>query len=95
MQSEALDSSSRRSRRGDSLTETERKIARLVAEGRTNREVAEQLAVSPKTIEWTLTRVYRKLGLRSRVELAARYGRGYPLGPDDSEDKPFGPLPDE
>jgi DNA-binding CsgD family transcriptional regulator len=54
----------------DELTPTERRIAELVAEGRTNPEVAELLFVTPKTVESTLTRIYRKLGVRSRTELA-------------------------
>jgi len=54
------------------LTPTERKIAELVAEGRTNREVAAALFVTPKTVESALTRVYRKLGVRSRTALARR-----------------------
>jgi DNA-binding NarL/FixJ family response regulator len=52
------------------LTEREREIAELVAAGRTNREVAEQLVLSPKTIEAHLRNIYAKLGVRSRVELA-------------------------
>ena len=52
------------------LTGREREIVDLVAAGRTNREVAEQLFLSPKTIEAHLRNVYAKLGVRSRVELA-------------------------
>ena len=51
------------------LTGREREIADLVAAGRTNREVAEQLVLSPKTIEAHLRNIYAKLGVRSRVEL--------------------------
>ncbi len=54
----------------DDLTPTEHRIAGLVAEGMTNREVAATLFVTPKTVESALTRVYRKLGVRSRTELA-------------------------
>ena len=54
------------------LTEVERRIAKLVAEGRSNAEVASELVVSRKTIEWNLSNVYRKLGVRSRTELARR-----------------------
>jgi DNA-binding CsgD family transcriptional regulator len=61
-----------RHRRGDELTETERRIAALAAVGKTNREVAEAAFVSPKTVEANLARVYRKLGIRSRAELGAR-----------------------
>ena len=58
----------------DDLTPTEQRIAELVAEGMTNREVAATLFVTPKTVESALTRVYRKLGVRSRTELARRFG---------------------
>jgi DNA-binding CsgD family transcriptional regulator len=54
------------------LTEAEGRIAELVAEGRTNREVAAALFVTEHTVEGALTRVYRKLGVRSRTELAHR-----------------------
>ena len=54
----------------DSLTPTERRIADLVAAGQTNPEIAATLYVSVKTVEANLTRIYRKLGLRGRVELA-------------------------
>jgi DNA-binding CsgD family transcriptional regulator len=54
------------------LTESERRIAELVAEGHTNREVAAALFVTEHTVEGALTRVYRKLDVRSRGELAAR-----------------------
>lgn len=57
---------------GDALTETEARVAALVADGRTNREIAEALFVSIKTVEANLTRIYGKLGVRSRVGLAAR-----------------------
>lgn len=53
------------------LSPTERRVAELVARGLTNREVADQTFVSVKTVEATLSRVYRKLGIRSRAELAA------------------------
>jgi DNA-binding CsgD family transcriptional regulator len=56
------------------LTEAERRIAALVAEGRTNREVAAALFVTEHTVEGALTRAYRKLGVRSRTELAHRLG---------------------
>jgi DNA-binding CsgD family transcriptional regulator len=60
---------------GGELTEAERRIAALVAEGRTNREVAAALFVTEHTVEGALTRAYRKLGVRSRAELAHRLGR--------------------
>jgi DNA-binding CsgD family transcriptional regulator len=55
------------------LTPTEQQMASLVIEGFTNAEVARTLFVSVKTVENTLTRVYRKIGVRSRRELASRY----------------------
>ena len=54
------------------LTATERRVAELVAAGRTNREVAGELVVSVRTVESTLTKAYAKLGIRSRTELARR-----------------------
>jgi DNA-binding NarL/FixJ family response regulator len=58
------------------LTGTEIVIAGLAARGRRNVEIAEELGLSPKTVEWNLTRIYRKLGIRSRTELAARTSTG-------------------
>ena len=55
---------------GDVLTATERRVAELVAEGHPNKEIAATLFVTVKTVEATLTRVYAKLGVRSRTELA-------------------------
>jgi DNA-binding CsgD family transcriptional regulator len=54
------------------LSATEERIAQLVAAGRTNAEVAAELHLSRKTVEWNLSKIYRKLGVRSRAELAAR-----------------------
>jgi len=54
------------------LTETERTIASLVARGQTNQEVADALFVSASTVQANLKRVYQKLGVRSRTELAAK-----------------------
>jgi DNA-binding CsgD family transcriptional regulator len=51
------------------LATTERQVAELVMEGATNREIAGRLFISVKTVEATLTRVYRKLGIRSRVDI--------------------------
>ena len=54
------------------LTPTEERVAALVAAGRTYREVADALFISPKTVQWNLSKIYRKLGVRSRGELAAK-----------------------
>jgi DNA-binding CsgD family transcriptional regulator len=56
----------------DGLTPAERRVADLVAAGRTNREVAAALFLGERTIASHLTRIYAKLGVRSRTELARR-----------------------
>jgi DNA-binding CsgD family transcriptional regulator len=53
-----------------SLTGTEEKVARLVAHGLTNRQVAAELFVSPHTVGFHLRQIYRKLAIQSRVDLA-------------------------
>jgi len=53
------------------LTPTEEKVASLAASGLRNREIAERIFVSPKTVEANLSRAYRKLGIHSRAELGA------------------------
>ena len=63
----------RRSAPSEELTAAESRIAGLVAAGRANKDVATELGLTVKTIEVTLTRVYEKLGVRSRTELAARF----------------------
>jgi DNA-binding CsgD family transcriptional regulator len=69
-----------RQRRGggeglDALSGREREIAELVAEGRTNREIGGELFLSEKTVEGHLTRIFGKLGVTSRVEVAEAVGR--------------------
>jgi DNA-binding CsgD family transcriptional regulator len=59
-----------RGAQGQALTDTERAVARLVAAGHTNREVATELYMGLRTVEAHLSQVYRKLGVRSRSELA-------------------------
>ncbi len=56
------------------LTPHELNVARLVVAGNTNRAAAEQLYLSPKTVQFHLTRIFAKLGVATRGELAARYG---------------------
>jgi DNA-binding CsgD family transcriptional regulator len=58
------------------LTEAETRLADLVGHGATNQQAAATLCVSVKTVEATLTRVYRKLGVRSRAQLAAQWAQG-------------------
>jgi DNA-binding NarL/FixJ family response regulator len=55
---------------GEALSARERSTAELVAAGRSNKEVAAALFVSPKTVENNMSRIYAKLGVRSRMELA-------------------------
>jgi DNA-binding CsgD family transcriptional regulator len=55
--------------RGSELTPTEVRLAELVAEGRSNKEIAAALFVTPKTVGTTLSRLYTKLGVHSRTEL--------------------------
>jgi DNA-binding CsgD family transcriptional regulator len=62
----------------DELTPSERRVAEIAAQGATNREIAQSLFLSEKTVEAHLGRAYRKLGIRSRGRLAAALGSGEP-----------------
>jgi len=53
------------------LTPSERRIAELAAQRATNRQIAQQLFVTPKTVELHLSSVFRKLGISTRTNLAA------------------------
>ena len=57
------------------LTPSEQRVAELAASGMKNRDVANALFISPKTVEANLARIYRKLGIRSRAELGRHIGR--------------------
>ena len=61
-----------RRREPDELNETEWRVAELAAQGLSNQEIAQRAFLSVKTVEANLTRVYRKLGIRSRAGLARR-----------------------
>ncbi|MFF7613155.1 helix-turn-helix transcriptional regulator [Streptomyces lavendulae] len=65
----------RTARGGGPLTRAEQRVAALAAGGLGNRAVAEELAVTPRTVELHLTKVYRKLGIRGRPQLAAALRR--------------------
>ncbi len=58
----------------DELTPQELQVALQVARGLSNREIAQTLFLSPKTVEFHLTRIYRKLDLHARAELVERFG---------------------
>ena len=55
----------------ESLTQSERRVAEMAAEGPTNREIAQALFVTQRTVEVHLTSIYRKLAISSRSQLAA------------------------
>jgi DNA-binding CsgD family transcriptional regulator len=57
------------------LTPTEQRVAELVSTGLTNQEVADALFVSVRTVEANLSRIYHKLGVRSRTEVHAKLGK--------------------
>jgi DNA-binding CsgD family transcriptional regulator/tetratricopeptide (TPR) repeat protein len=65
------------------LTAQERQVARLVADGMSNREAAAQLYLSPKTIEYHLAHIFAKLGIKTRYQLAARAATAGLSGPGD------------
>lgn len=68
---EELDRIGGRPKGSTELTSTERRVAELVASGMSNREVADALFLSRRGVEANLTKIYRKLGIRGRTELAA------------------------
>src|SRR5205085_12253058 len=62
-------------KREKGLTAAERRVATLVVEGRTNREIAVALFLGERTVASHLTHIYAKLGVRSRTELAQKFRR--------------------
>jgi DNA-binding CsgD family transcriptional regulator len=68
-----------RERSSEGLTPSERRVAELVAQGHSNQQVADQLFVARKTVEHHLSRVYHKLGVTSRTQLAVRFAVIEPL----------------
>lgn len=75
------------------MTPTERRVAELVAEGKTNREVADTMFLSVKTVEANLSRVFDKLGARSRREVASRLAE--PPSTEPPEDRSLLPVKGE
>ncbi len=71
------------------LTPTEQQIAELIASGLSYRQTADALFISPKTVQWNLSKIYRKLEIGSRTELPARLATGH--GPS----RPAGSSQDE
>lgn len=65
----------RRARAAGELTPTEERVAELVAEGKSNKEVAAELVVSVHTVEAALTSIYRKLDVHSRTEMARKLSK--------------------
>jgi DNA-binding CsgD family transcriptional regulator len=62
------------------LTPSERRVAELAGDGHSNREIAQQLFLSLKTVESHLRNVFRKLGISSRHQLGARLQAAEPKG---------------
>jgi DNA-binding CsgD family transcriptional regulator len=56
----------------DDLTAREREIVQPVARGPRNAEIADALGIAHRTVEWNPSRIYRKFGVRSKLELATR-----------------------
>ena len=56
------------------LTATEERVAELLASGLTYQQAADALFVSPKTVQWNVSKIYRKLGIHSRAELIEHFG---------------------
>jgi ATP/maltotriose-dependent transcriptional regulator MalT len=68
-------------RRAEGLTPSEQRVAELAVTGMTNRDIAGALFISPKTVEVNLSRIYRKLNIRSRMELQRVLDTSDPASP--------------
>jgi DNA-binding CsgD family transcriptional regulator len=78
----------------EALTASELRVAELAAQGRSNRDIAQELVVTVKTVEWHLGQTYRKLDVRSRRELPGVLGQAANAGGDarvDPDAKAAGP----
>ena len=78
------------------LTRRELQVAVLVADGRSDREVAEKLSITRRTAEWHVEQILAKLGLKSRSQIAARVSQAKALGvPLLADDRPRHDLPEK
>lgn len=64
-------------RQRDELTPRERETLQLLATGRTNREIAEEMGISVKTVEGNVERIFRRLNVRNRAAAAVEWVRHY------------------
>jgi non-specific serine/threonine protein kinase len=74
----------------DPLTERELEILRLIADGLSNREIAQELVITLETVKWYNKQIYSKLGVSSRTQAAAQ---GRKLGLFDAQPVPLAPAP--
>jgi DNA-binding CsgD family transcriptional regulator len=70
-----IDQGVRHTARHLTLTPTEERVALLTAQGLRNREIGTELFMSPRTVETHLSRVFDKLGVKSRVQVAVWFAR--------------------
>ena len=63
---------------GEALSAREKSILELVAQGRSNKDVADQLSLTPKTVGWYLNGIYRKLHVQSRTQAVNKYYQNRP-----------------